>query len=156
MPTQTSTVPAVLDRLKALLDAHKALGGNDLVGVTITTAASGAPDLLESIQFIDVPDDTHAWESQGGRRQRESYIIQGEILIVRRGAGDDIAKAARDRAYDIAGELQTVVWANTTLEEIAVRTDLRYATGGLEQGWQDNGRVAVVRFSVSVTSLLAR
>lgn len=151
----TSTVPAVLDRLKELLDARKALGGNGLVGVTIATAPSGDPDLIEGIEFYGTDADSHEWESMGAKSRQESYTLLGEILIVRRGAGEEKAKEARDRAYAIAAEMQIVVWENHTLRpSIGARTDIEYSTGTLEQGWQENGRVAFVRFSVAVTSLL--
>lgn len=156
MATQTSTVPDVLDAIKALLDARLAaeLDG-PLAGVVFATAPTGDPAPPESIELIDVPDDEHAWKSLGGRRREERYSIAGAILITRRGAGEAVAKAARDRAYAIAAELQTVIWLNARLE-IATRTDMQYATGGLRQGWQENGRIADLSFTVAVVSTLER
>lgn len=153
---QTSTVPDVLDRLAALLETRKGLDGNALTGVTILTAPSGDPDPLESIQFIEVPDDTHEWESMGGRRRKERYLILGAIFIARIGPGDAIAKAARDRAYAIAGEMQQVAWDNATLADIATRTDIQYSSGGLRQGYNTESRVADLSFAISVVSLLER
>lgn len=151
----TSTVPAVLDRLKELLDARKGLGGNGLTGVTILTAPSGDAEPKESIQFYGTDADSHEWESMGAKSRQESYTLTGEILIVQGGAGEEVAVAARNRAYAIASEMQIVAWQNHTLRpSIGARTDIEYSTGTLEQGWQDNGRVAFVRFSVAVTSLL--
>lgn len=152
---QTSTVPEVIDALAALLETRKSLGGNALTNVGIFTAASGDPDPLESIQFIEVPDDTHEWESMGGRRRKERYVILGAVLILRLGPGDAVAKVARDRAYAIAAELQQVVWDNPSLP-IATRTDVQYATGGLRQGYNDTSRIADLSFSVGVVSLLER
>lgn len=164
MASQTSTIPAVLDAIKALLEERKAVDGNLLardvdVGrteeVVITTAASGDPAPLESVQMLEIPNDTHTWKSLGGQQREERYTILGEILIVRPEPGEESAKAARDRAYDIAGEVQTVLWANAKLP-IATRTSIQYATGGLDQGWQPNGRVAVVPFAIDVLSVLSK
>lgn len=154
MAVQTSTVPVVLDTLKSLLEARKALGGNGLEGVTIVTAPSGDPDIPESIQFYGVFEG-QGWKSLGGQRREETYPLEGDIVIVRRGAGEDKAKEARDRAYTILLELETVLRANPTLG-IGPRTDVQLATANLIQGWQDNGRVASIEFTIGVKAELTK
>lgn len=150
----TSTVPLVLDTLKSLLDARKALGGNGLAGVTILTAPSGDPDIPESIQFYGVFENQE-WKSLGGQRRQENYPLQGDIVIVRRGAGEDKAKEARNRAYAILLELETVLRQDPTLA-IGPRTDVQLGTANLIQGWQDNGRIATIEFTIDVKAELTK
>lgn len=160
MTVQTSTVPAVLDTLKALLEARKAEPDSALAAadgrpaVTITTAPSGDPDILESIQFDGVPED-QAWKSLGGMRRQETYPIGGGILILKRGAGEEVAKAARDRAYAILAEMEIVLRANPTLG-LGARTDVQLASALLFQGWQENGRLAAIDFTILVKAELTK
>lgn len=157
---QTSTVPLVLDTLKALLEARKEESGSALAAadgrpaVTITTAPSGDPDILESIQFGGVPED-QAWKSLGGLRRQENYPIEGSILILRRGAGEDKAKESRDRAYALLSELEIVLRANPTLD-LGARTDVQLASALLFQGWQENGRLAAIDFTILVKAELTK
>jgi hypothetical protein len=110
MATRTSTVPAVLDALKALLGARAGLDG-----VTVTTAPSGDPIPTESIQFFGTGGD-QAWDAIGNRRRKETYTIRGGIFIQRRGAGPDVWDAARERAYAILAELEDAIRVLPTLD----------------------------------------
>lgn len=160
MTIQTSTVPLVLDTLKALLDARKLVSGSALAKsgndpeVQILTAPSGDPDIPESIQFGGVAEDQE-WRALGGQRVGENYPLDGSVIVLRRGAGEEKAKEARDRAYAIMAELAIVLRDNPTLG-IGPRTDVRLATALLFQGWQDNGRVAAIDFTIAVKAELTK
>lgn len=147
MATHTSTVPAVLDALKALLDARAGLDG-----VTVTTAPSGDPIPAESIQFFGTNGD-QAWAAIGNRRRSETYTIRGGIFIQRRGAGQAVWDAARERAYAILAELEDAIRALPTLG-LADRVVVQLARVDLDQGGQDNGRWAALDIDIGVTAEL--
>lgn len=160
MAIQISSVPLVLDTLKTLLEARKLVSGSALVKsatspeVQILTAPSGDPDIPESIQFGGVSEDQQ-WQALGGQRVAENYPLEGSIIVLRRGAGEDKAKESRDRVYAILAELAIVLRENPTLG-IGARSDVRLATALLGQGWQENGRIAVIDFTIAVKTELTK
>lgn len=149
MATHTSTIPAVLDALKALLDARATTA---LDGVEVWTAPSGDPIPHECIQFFGTDGDQQ-WAALGNRRRRETYTITGAIFIIRLGAGQDKAKEARDRAYAILAELEDALRVAPTLG-LPDRVEVQLATNNLDQGPQDNGRYAAIPFTLAVTAEL--
>lgn len=147
MATHTSTVPAVLDALKTLLDARAGLAG-----VTVTTAPSGEPVPMESIQFFGTNGD-QAWAALGNRRRRETYTIRGGIFIIKGGAGADVWDAARERAYALLAELEDAIRVSPTLD-LADRVIIQLTRADLDQGAQDNGRWAALDIDLGVTAEL--
>jgi hypothetical protein len=149
MATHTSTVPAVLDAIKALLDARSALS---TAGVVVTTAPSGDPIPAESIQLFGTNGDQE-WAAIGNRRRRESYTIRSGIFVIRRGAGAAVWDAARERAYAILAELEDAIRVMPTLG-LADRVIVQLARVDLDQGPQDNGRWAALDIDLAVTAEL--
>lgn len=147
MATHTSTVPAVLDALKALLDPRAGLAG-----VTVTTAPSGEPVPMESIQLFGTAGDQE-WAAIGNRRRRESYTIRGGIFIIKGGAGSAVWDAARERAYALLAELEDAIRVMPTLG-LADRVIVQLARADLDQGAQDNGRWAALDLDLAVTAEL--
>lgn len=149
MATHTSTVPAVLGAMKALLDARTALS---TAGVVVTTAPSGDPIPAESIQLFGTGGDQQ-WAAIGNRRRAESYTIRGGIFIVRRGAGAAVWDVVRERAYAILAELEDAIRVVPTLG-LADRVIVQLARVDLDQGGQDNGRWAALDIDIAVTAEL--
>lgn len=161
MATHTSTVPAVLDALKTLLDARKATPDSPLAGVAetnrrevaITTAPSGESVPFESIQFFGTDGD-QSWAAIGNRRRRETYTIRGGIFIKRIGAGEAVWDAVRERAYDILAELEDAIRVAPTLG-LADRVIIQLARVDLDQGGDAaNGRWAALDIDLAVTAEL--
>jgi hypothetical protein len=148
MSTHTSTVPDVLDALKALLDLR-----DGLAGVTVATAPTGDPVPFESIQLFGTAGDQE-WAAIGNRRRRETYTIRAGIFIKRLGAGEALAKQVRDRAYAILAELEDAIRVAPTLG-LADRVVIQLARADLDQGLNpDDGRVAALDLDLAVTAEL--
>lgn len=160
MATHTSTAPDALDALLALLNARKATPGSPLAAdvptnraeVVITDAPSGEPIPFESIQLFGVSSNQQ-WAAIGNRRRSENYIVRGGIFIQRRGAGRDVWRAVRERAYEILAELEDAIRVMPTLG-LADRVIVQLARVDLDQGAQDNGRWAALDIDISVTAEL--
>jgi hypothetical protein len=154
MATHTSTVPDVLDALKALLDARRvAAPAGALAGVEVRTAPSGDPVPFESIQMFGTAGDQE-WAALGNRRRRESYTIRAGIFIRRMGAGEALAKEVRDRAYAILAELEDAIRVSPTLG-LPDRVTIQLARVDLEQGLNpDDGRIAALDLDLAVTAEL--
>lgn len=161
MATHTSTVPDVLDALKALLDARKATPGSplaanpatDLEETVITTAATGEPVPKQSIQFFGTGGDQE-WAAIGNRRRRETYTIRGGIFVVYGGTiGDGVADIARNRVYTLLAELEDAIRVSPTLG-LPDRVIVQLARADLDQGAQDNGRWAALDIDLAVTAEL--
>lgn len=146
MATITSTVPAFLDALKALLSARAGL-----TGVTVATAPTGDPIPTESIQFFGLAEDQE-WGAIGHKRRNESYTVQGGIFVIRRGAGEAKAKEVRDRAYAILAELEDAIRVDPGVSASVRQCELTQAV--LDQGGEDNGRWAALQISIGVKAEL--
>jgi len=96
--------------------------------------------------------DTSESAALGNRRRTESVDVDGEVRVVRPGGGPVIAKAARDRAAVLLGELDDQLrddWPDvgdqTEMAELASRRMLQFPSTA------DSGtpvRVCVVEFTV--------
>lgn len=152
---QTSTVPAMLEEIKARLDARReATPDGPMAGVVVTTAPSGDPIPDESIQLFGTNGD-QAWSALGGQRRRETYTITGGIFITRRGAGPEVWDAVRGRVYALLAELERTLHEDPTLG-FGARSDVQMATANLDQGVGDNGRWAAIDFTIAVVAELTR
>lgn len=152
MATQTSTVPAVLDALKALLDARKATPGSPLEDVEIRTAPTGDPTPWECIAFLGQQGD-QAWGAIGNRRRKETYSLQAAIFVKRRGAGEALAKEVRDRAYAILAEMEDAIRVKPRVLDTD-RVIVQLTQVNLDQDWDDEGRVAALQITLGVTAEL--
>lgn len=143
MATQTSTVPAYLDALQAALEARHiaATQGGEIV---VTTAPSGAPVPLETIQFFGTNGD-QAWAALGNRRRKETYTIRGGIYIQKAGYGEATAKAARNRAYDLLAELEDCLRLDPGVGLTVRQSEL--LTADLDQGIAEGSENEAARYA---------
>ncbi len=105
MPT-VSTPPLYIDALVANLKLRAGL-----TGVGVFAAPPGIPFGDEAIVFVDCTDNID-WAAIGKQRQSEGYTWSGAIRVSKGGAGEVVAKAARDRVYALLNEVKDEVRLN--------------------------------------------
>lgn len=100
------TAPAFLDALKTALDANATLTALTSPSVRVTTYFPSADEALTDVVILGhtvvSPMDPAAL---GQKRYKEDVTIQCEIRVIRAGAGETVAKAARDRAAAVLGAI---------------------------------------------------
>lgn len=138
----TTTVPAFLDALKAQLEAR-----SGLAGVGIFTSPQNE-EVTESIEFGYRITGTQGWAALGQRARNDDYTVTGIIWIAKDGAGEATAKEARDRVYELFGELEeqlrTDPWAN---QSVTVQAHLTRAD--FSQWYGDHQRIARMEFDIT-------
>ena len=140
-----TTVPAFLDALKAQLEARPGLSG-----VVIATSPQ-SEEVIESIEFGFRITGSQNWAAFGQGRRQDHYTVTGIVWIAKDGAGDETASEARDRVYELFGEL-----------EDQLRSD-RYVNGSVPndvgasitradfgQWYDDRKRMARMEFDIEV------
>lgn len=140
----TTTVPAFLDALKAQLEARLALAD-----VGIYTSPQNE-EVTQSIEFGYRVNGTQGWAALGQRARNDDYTITGIIWIAKDGAGEAVAKEARDRVYalfaELEAQLRTAPWGNNTLSGLGAQ--LRRAD--FTQFYGDGQRLARLEFDIEV------
>lgn len=138
------TAPAVLDQLKSSLTLRAGLAG-----VQIATAAMGDEKMPEAIIFFGA-DGTQEWALlENNYPKQDIYTIEGATWINKAGAGETIAKAARDRAATLLSELEAQLRADQTVNGLVEMCELQAVR--LEQGVNSNGRWCQITFGLLVT-----
>lgn len=141
----TSTVPIVLDRLKTLLESR-----TGLTQVEVTTAGMADNTKPESIQLGIRVTSTQEFATTGADHGRhEYYIIHGAIQIKKAGAGETVAKEARDRAYAIYKEVEDTVREDPSIGLTSV-LKAQVNSADLDQYAGDRARNAVLDFQIDV------
>lgn len=143
------SVPQFLDALKVQLDAVAALDD-----VNVFTAFPGNDDTgPESIVFHTI----RGAQEPGAMRpsHTEDYVCEGYIHIARPGAGEDVWKAARDRADTILTEIVTQLETDPK-----VNSTVGYARLGQFDFLQSHGEVdgvptrwAEIQFQLDIKAL---
>lgn len=146
----TSSIPDVLDTLQTALSAR-----SGLVGVQVVSGPLPAGDTQpESIQ-LDGTDGFVEWGSFGNLRRQEEYEIIGLVYIEKPGAGEDVIRSARDRAFEILGEIESYLTANHKLGGIVAAS--RISSIAFDQGASPSGaRVARITFTVEIRNTLTK
>jgi hypothetical protein len=134
--------------LVAVRDALSARPG--LAGVRIFTGPVGEKDIGQenivfAVESIDVAQD---FPTAGQREAFESYPVEGRIWIVKPGSGENAIEAARERALEILGEVQSECSANMTMDG-SVRS-LLLTSYSLTQLPLDAARDCRVSFTIEV------
>ena len=151
MATQTSAVPAYLAALKAALDARAIPLAEGEGTVLVTTAPSGAPVAPETIQFFTVPA-TQGWAALGNRRKREEFTVRGGLYVELSGAGEEVATAARERAYALLAELEDALRLDPG---VSFRVRQSHLAGHeLDQGIAEGVRWASLSFAIEAITEL--
>lgn len=137
---------SVLDTLKTQLEAR---GG--LSGVQVATASMGDETAREAIIFFGV-DGPQKWGVLSDVAPKEDAdTFEGAIWINKPGAGEAVAKAARDRAIALFAELETQLRADQTISGLVLMCEVENKR--LEQGSNTNGRWCQISFGLKATGL---
>lgn len=145
----STTVPAFLDALKAQLEARAGL-----TGATIATAPT-AMDVMESVEFGHHIDGSQAWGSLGQRSRKEEYIVGGVVWVAKDGAGEAVAKEARDQVFDWFGELEAQLRSDPWVNQTVVGDTGAQITGGVLDQWpSDRQRIARILFQITCKAKL--
>lgn len=151
----TWTAPSFLDEFATRLEER-----NGLASVKVYTSTVEQIEAEESIVFVRVEGDQN-WSAIGHQPREDKYTVQSSILIARTGAGQEVAKAARDRAKEILSEVEAdvieLMRGNTATFAEAIGanqiTGMNIARITLSQGANQNGeRWTQVDFDLEVTA----
>lgn len=142
----TSRFGAVVDALVTLVDATSVLGVFDGPANT-----SDVPTEYVVVGGTEDPDDdagefTQAWNGLGARTKTETGEVTCAVLV---GTGDDVVKAARDRALAILGEVETAVRNAPDLTGALTSGWCHVSAGRPSQRRNTNGLYARIVFTVS-------
>jgi hypothetical protein len=134
--------------LIAIRDALVARPG--LAGVRIFTGPVGEKDIgQENIVFaVEETGVAQDFPTAGQREAFESYEVEGRIWIVKPGSGENAIAAARERALEILGEVQSECTANMTMDD-SVRS-LLLTSFSLNQLPLDAARDCRIAFNIEV------
>ena len=148
-------VGTYMDNLKGNLEARE-----DLSGVKVVTAPlDPKEEPLEAIVLLDATasEDFAALGGDAARPSRTEAVttIRGVIRIIKAGAGETRAKAARDRVLEVFAELETEIRAHPR-QDLPTGTiwNARIAAKTLDQGVRQetpSGREAAIGFDISFT-----
>lgn len=150
------TVPGFLDTLKATLDT--AFAASAIPTTKVYTAPMDLSKSASNVILGTRVTGSQEWGAIGTDRKNDSYVVECAVFVSRRGAGESVAKVARDAADAILAiveaELRTTIGGATAtfatsmganqLRKLAV-TDV-----SLDQGATDNQRWALISFNVAV------
>lgn len=147
------TAPAMLLAIKDVLDEWP-----DLTDVAVTTYPLSKPKAFESVMFFSAPGDQR-WSALGNQSKEDSYTLEGMVEVIRKGAGEDPAVSAMERARDIISAVEDALrdCASSGLGDLASAVDATQITNlsmgsiSLFQGaTQDGNRFARVPFDIVV------
>lgn len=143
----TSTIPAAIDGLLAVLAASTSLRG--------VTIFDGAPltDTAKDFIAVGFVEDGAAIEAQqtprglGNLRRGESFTIS---CVVSSWRGGTVAKTVRDRAFELFGFVEDAVRAGGTLSGSVIFGEITQSS--VSQYQTDMGAVCDIQFTVSCES----
>jgi len=149
----TSSIPAFLDGLKALLDARAGIIGPPLV--TVATGDLGTETPREAIVLYGAPTaerEEVGMRGPAGFSYDHNVAVAGAIWIVKPGQGEVVIKQARDRAFALLAEIDATLAADpsvsSTCKFAAVTND------PFEQGANDDGRWCQINFVITYRARL--
>lgn len=140
----SSTVPDVMDKLYDLLEARTG-DPHQLQGVRINYGPALPDPGRESINLLGVEGE-QVWASLGKLSKDEVYTITVLIIVIREGQQ---TKAAVERAYAIAEQVEDVLRDDVTLENTC-RVAALDTPFDLEMGASDTTRSALLTLGVRV------
>lgn len=113
--TLTSTIPGAIDWLVATL-------GNvsELANVEVRSAPVPAEEIstLAMLAIHGTVENETEWAAVGTRMVDETYTLAGTIDAIGPGKGDAAAKAARDAAFAVWGEVLQAVLDNPSMDNL--------------------------------------
>jgi trehalose-6-phosphatase len=140
----TWTAPALLDALKARLE----LRTNIINWKTqIATAPLGDETKPDAIVFFGA-EGSQEWAALGKLAKDDMFRVEGAIWIVKPGAGETVAKAARDQATARLKELEDELRADPSVGSVVMRCEVQ--SHQLEQGTNTSGRWCQITFFLNV------
>lgn len=149
----TSTVPAAIDNLIALIEALPAVTGDPDVLVADGYPGPENPDKIITIGGTVEPtaEDEQRPAQLGAQRRREDYKIQGVVSVY--GGRGSQQKATRDEAYALFGAIETMLREQPGATLNATVTFAQIGAHHLMQTSIDNaqqGSLAEITFWVEV------
>lgn len=140
-----SSIPALLDTLRTRLAARAGLAG-----VTVSTASLGDDIPPEAIELYGVDADQD-WAALGRLARDENYDVACGLSVERPAGADDVEatiKQCRDRAFVLLKEVADELRADPSVGGVVRVAQLGKVS--LAQGYNDEGRWAVVLFRIEV------
>lgn len=144
---QTSGVPRLLD---ALCDALR--GRDELHGVQVTSGPLSGSREPEGIELWTADDEQETKTT--GRRRESTITIEGQCYAIRPGSGETVIRDARDRAFVLAGQIETALRESllgTKVADEAGDPTVReaYVTSlRLRQGANAEEHIALIDFTI--------
>jgi hypothetical protein len=148
-------IAAILDALVDGISARPAFAG-----VQVRSAFMG--DEMDGREFV-VFDGTHRldgdWSSIGRLSRQEIVTVDGSVVVRYPGGGEQIVRAARSRAAALFADIESFVTASVANNRLMVNGVPTVHTSkirptGYADGFDPDGRVAVLTFSVECESRL--
>ena len=150
MAITDTTVGAFLDGLRSALMARPGLAGVPVFTGEVADKDAGA----KSIQFGPV-QVTADWYSLGRKQRKETYTIDGYILVVEYGGDESVIKAARDGALSIFGEVNACLVADPTVSGAVLTSEITgFSLAQVITGKNLNARGGGIVFTISVEAHL--
>ena len=100
------TAPAMVAALKTAIGARAGITALS-PAVTVRTVWLPPDATPTDVVMLFGANDTNRPAAVGGSRYEETVIISGEIRLIRAGASETVAAAARTRMADILGEIDS-------------------------------------------------
>lgn len=146
MPEVRTQAPEVLSALVAALAAR-----TGLADVSVTSGPIGY-EQREKLEFWGI-EGTEVWATfgavQGRPTHNDNFTLTGAAWVSVDGAGDEQITEARNRVYDIVGELSDYLRTNPHLFNDRVLSAI-LSSGDLDQGYTDQKRWAQLEFQIEV------
>ena len=150
---QTTSLAAAEDGLLALLQTRAAIPGNPLAGVPLHLGSPGGQPAIEEVWISDDVTTTQAFgltNQAGGFEERWETIPLR--VVVQLGMNGDFA-TIRDRALDLASEVELAVRADRTLSGTVFDSEVEEITRS--SGVADEGRLMVCTVLVRASAILS-
>lgn len=152
MTTTTSALPDLLD---ALQDALASRPG--LADVAVLSGPADADDLGKEYVTLALLNPPVAlpqrYAGMNVQYKKEDLRIRCECRANQPGKGEDNLRLARRRVFAIFGEVEDELRTNPTLGLPAVDV-AQVEDAEFQQGADDQGRIAVIEFSIIATTSL--
>lgn len=148
MTTQTSRVREVVNAYQTLLQSR-----SGLAGVTVFRYAPSPRDYQALTEFIVLANRipvVPTYPLLTVRIVSADMTLEGEIVVILSGAGDDTADAAQARAEALYAEIEDLLTTNKSLgltSVLATVGDYRHVYGGTDQQ-----RAHKLEFQTAVTA----
>lgn len=135
----------------AVADGLGAVGA--LSGVQIASVPLGDEvDRWESIQLDGSDEIEQDWAHVGRFSRHEVITLSGFIAVMKPGAGETVARTARERAAALLAEIEGFVVADPSISNTVLTSKIRPTR--LSEGYSGEGRWALLFFEIRAETRL--